>query len=79
MWFHLSGQADITNLPDTEKAQILPQEYESAAVERTAKAMTEYELAEAELLLLAWEPGQCDGEFNQFLGVSYSKDPALST
>ena len=79
MWFHLSGKAAITDISDTEKARELPQHTESAEVERTARVMTEHELEEAETLLLAWEPGQCDHDFNQFLGESYSKDPALAT
>jgi hypothetical protein len=78
MWFHLSGQAEITDLQATEKDRVLPQEYESPEVERTAMAMTEHELAEAEGLLLAWEPGQCYRDFKQFLGENYSKDPALA-
>lgn len=78
LWFHLAGQAEITDLPDTDKTRLLPQEYESAEVERTAKAMTEHELAEAELLLLAWEKGQCDSDFSMFLGADYEKDPALA-
>jgi hypothetical protein len=78
MWFHLAGQAQITDTPDAEMARLLPAEFETAEVERTARAMNERELAAAEILILDWEPGQCDRDFSESLSKEYAKDPALA-
>jgi len=77
MWFHLAGQANITDHPDSEEAGILRPEYYSAEVERTAKAMTEQEIADGEKLVHAWVQGQCDRDFSMYLGADYTKDPVL--
>jgi TPR repeat protein len=60
MWFHLAGHAHITDQKETKDVGLISVPYKSPEVERTANVMTARELEEAEKLLLAWEPGQCE-------------------
>lgn len=60
MWFHLAGHAHITDQAGTKDVGLISVPYESPEVERTANVMTARELEEAEKLILAWEPGQCE-------------------
>lgn len=78
MWFHLAGQADITGQPETKGVERISKPYESAEVEHTASVMTADELAVAERLIQAWEPGQCDRDISRHLPAGYAKDPALA-
>jgi hypothetical protein len=78
MWFHLAGQAQITEQPDIQAAELTSAPYNSNEVERTAKVMSAHEIDEAEKLVLAWKPGQCDRDFSLFMVTEYAKDPALA-
>ena len=78
MWFHLAGQADITWQTETDVNKQTPVPYESPEVERTSRAMTAAELAEAKQLIEAWKPGQCDLDFSRLMIIDYANDPALA-
>jgi TPR repeat protein len=76
-WFHLAGRVNIIDPPDSYDAQTMVRTYDSAEVERTVKAMSEKQVAEAKLLVTHWKPGQCERDFRHFLGDAYAKDSAL--
>ena len=78
MWFHLAGQAQITGQPETKGVELMSMPYESAEVGRTSKVMTADELAEAEQLIQAWKPGQCNRDFSRRMLTEFSKDLALA-
>ncbi len=78
VWFHLAGQAEITRQAETNGAGQIPVPYDSPEVERTSSVMTADELAEAEQLIQAWKPGQCDRDFSGHMFTEYAKDPALA-
>jgi hypothetical protein len=73
MWFHLAGQAQIAERLITKDTVFKLGLYESVEVNRTANAMTAGELKEAEKLILAWQPGQCDRDFSLHLSPDYKK------
>ncbi|MEN8207270.1 MAG: tetratricopeptide repeat protein [Pseudomonadota bacterium] len=78
MWFHLAGQVQIIDKPETKDTQLGSLPYTTIEVERTAKVMSSHEIEEAEKLLLAWGPGQCDRDFSQHMVTEYAKGPALT-
>jgi len=78
MWFNLAGYADITWQTETDVDKQTPVPYGSPEVERTSRAMTAAELAEAKQLIEAWKPGQCDRDFSRLMIIDYAKDPALA-
>jgi hypothetical protein len=77
MWSHLAGHVQITSQQERKDVHLLSAPYESPEVERTAKAMTVDELAEAEKLILNWVLGQCDRDFSLYLGAKYAEDSDL--
>ena len=77
MWFHLAGQVEITERPKTKDSKVEPKPYESAEVERTAKVMTTQEIEEAEQLVRAWQPGNCETDLAKHMVAGYVNDPAL--
>jgi TPR repeat protein len=78
MWFHLAGLAQITEQKEMNDVDLKSALYESAEVERTANVMAAQEMAEAEQLLLNWEPGQCERDLSQHMVITeYANDPVL--
>ena len=78
MWFYLAGEAQITDRPGEKELVFRLGPYESAELDRTANTMTAAELAEAEELILAWEPGQCERDLYFYLGMDYVGDSDLA-
>ena len=78
MWFYLAGEAQITDRPGEKELVFRLGPYESAELDRTANTMTAAELAEAEELILAWEPGQCERDLSFYLGMDYVGDSDLA-
>jgi TPR repeat protein len=78
MWFDLAGYAQIIGEPKRSNIQHLSGSYKSAEVERTAKVMTAHELAEAERLILTWEPGQCDRDISLYLSAPRAANSGMS-
>jgi len=78
MWFYLAGEAQIADRPGEKELVFRLGPYESAELDRTANTMTAVELAEAEELILAWEPGQCERDLYFYLGMDYVGDSDLA-
>jgi TPR repeat protein len=76
-WFHLAGQAEITENPEIEEVQAKQTLFESAEVERTANIMTPEEIEEAEKLVMTWESGQCSRDISQNMMQWHAEDTAL--
>jgi len=73
MWFHLAGKADITELPQKKDSVLALAPYETVELVRTANAMTDREMAKAEVLIRAWKPGQCERDLSLLTDEDRSK------
>jgi len=78
VWFHLAGQAEITESPKATGSEVVSEPYESPEVERTSKVMSAQEVEDAEKLVLTWQPGNCELDISQHMVSTYVKDPALT-
>ena len=73
MWFHLAGKADITELPQKKDSVLALAPYATVELGRTANAMTDREIAKAEVLIRAWKPGQCERDLSLLTDEDRSK------
>jgi len=78
VWFHLAGQAEISERTQSGGSEVKSEPYESAEVERTAKVMSAQEIEDAENLVLTWQPGNCEHDISQHMVSASVKDPALT-
>lgn len=78
VWFHLAEQVELTVRPKTKGAQVEPEPYESAEVERASKVMSAQEIEHAEQLVFAWQPGNCERNISEHMVSKNMSDPALS-
>jgi len=78
VWFHLAGQAEISERTKSGGSEVKSEPYESAEVERTSKVMSAQEIEDAEKLVQTWQPGNCEHDISQHMVSADAKDPALT-